>query len=428
MKAGYALIYMDNEDEPLPSINLDSFEFKTSLDGILPEGILRIKDPVGKVLEQMAGVTLGTHIKVKIVEKTSEPEDSRPEVHLCDMLIASVAEIPSDCSHVGGVLEMLLVHPWVFHQDYSCHLYKGIPNSEIIKKTLESPNRGFQFNINSDYIERSDEPGKVPRYKCGQSDYEFIVNNLLPYTTINNTPPVFWISENNEVHLQSISKMFLEDPCVIAVYNRGDIYNDPHFLEAAKDLGVKSFYLFNEMAIKIGDVDITQYIKPLNSKVMVEANLRTGDGLLGQVASKIKIGKDAGRQVASKLPFLKESIIGNTDCKVLSNRNTADQTRFLINTTTPFLKTFSLVLEGNFCGDQLQVGNTLYIYVPGSDESQGNLHWLSGIWLVSEIKHILNGKSDTTVNSEVQLIRPTFMFSKSASDVPLIDDYLGVKS
>lgn len=424
-----ALVYLDGL--PLKSNTLKSFEFLCDIDNHLPRGILKLSDDSGQAMSEFTGIYIGATVQIIFTDTTADSDADAEEktVTLCTLMVASIGEKPKDLAHISGAIEILCVHPWEFYKDFSTHIYKGKAHSELIKDICSNEDRGWKFKIDAKNFDTSDEKGDIPRYKCGDSDYDFIINKVLPYTTISQSPPLFWVDEQNQVKLKSFNTLFKESAVCMATvqdsYDKSDNSKENTIFNVVKQFNGHVF-MFDSGMIKIGDEDIGQFLRPMKGQGFMDMNNMTGSTIAGGLEPTLKIGKDSASAVAAKLPVTAKVFTGQTDKKMFINRNVADMAKLATNTSSQFYNMFRLELAGEFCGEYIHTGDTVYVYIEQSDDRANDTnkklsHWISDKWLVKRVKHIFeNTESGGRGRTQVTLCRPTFMLKTSKVYMPML--------
>ncbi len=217
---------------PIPNDAVESFDFVVDEFSHLPRCVIRFRDFGEKRIAGMMGLGIGAPLTFNIVEadvankkyKVGKMQSGLTNLELTPLSISKIHS-SGDAGNLGHV-ELLLEHPWKMFMDFSSHAYAGEANSEIIRKLVENAEgRGFDFeDIDSNMFFSSDEDGSIPRYKCGEGDYDFILNRVLPYTTINKYPAEFWVDELNRVHLDTYKNMYQSDPKAVIFFGaEGDV-------------------------------------------------------------------------------------------------------------------------------------------------------------------------------------------------------------
>lgn len=422
MASGRVLTSVYLGEQLLDSANIESFELVSDIEKILPRGVLTLKDNTGEVIQKFTGLEIGSSVSVQVITTAKNDKD----VEFGTLVNLALAESP-DTNMMTGKPELLLGSRWELQKDFSTHIYKGIPNSDIIKNILEDNSRGFKIPLGK--IEDSDEDGSIPRFKCGVDDYTFIIKRILPYTTIKSKQTFFWIDEHGKAQLNSFDNMIVESPKVLCLPQNTNLSEkDKEKLQSLAGECSNKLVTYTKMTLYVGDINIGTLLKPLKSKVFIDSNSFIGSTYTGVIKPSIKIGADSGNLIASKMPVFSWVFAdSNTDFKIFVNRNAADVSGYAINSTRQFMNMFRLELHTNYCGDSVKTGDTVFVYQKSSkhpDEKELT-YWINDKWLVSKTRHYYS-KDTRDMKSVLTLCRPTFYLSKSSTDVPAIDYYYEV--
>ena len=393
-----------------------NFEFLTRQSSVLPQCKFLISDMLGTYLAQFYGFAIGSKINIKIVDV-----GLNKSIEYSPMVVSAITEVEADMSSMGGCLSVLCSHPWEFYKNYSSHAYLGQQNSEIIKGLIkDSSSRGCEIAFNDKYFDSSDDNGAIPRYKCSMSDYDFIMDNLIPYTTLNNCPPLFWIDEFNTAHLKSFNSCFNETSVCLGLPSNGaDSSIVDQNIEKIKKLYTSNgsaAFLFSSALVQVGDEKPGIFLKTLNSEVMLENN-QSNRVYTGTMAPKIAIQKyDASSKVdQSRIPVSLEAMsnAGATDFKDFINMNLADATALAVNMQSPFYSFFRMEITGQFGGDFLRTGDNIYVFVAATNQdTKGQVHWISNKWNIEGTKYFIDSNNrDAGLQATLILQRPSFMFN-----------------
>lgn len=407
----------------LPSTNIDTFEIVTSIEDILPKGVLTIDDQNGSLIQEFKGFEIGSQVNITTVGLL----ESDTDIQFGPLVNLTMAEDP-DIITMRGKPELLLGHRWEIQKDHSAHIFKGLPNSDIIKKILSDETRGFTIPYQDSQFKSSDESGDIPRFKCGIDDYNFIVNRLLPYTTVNSKQTFFWIDEYGYARFDSFDNLMLESPKALLVpQNQHEIADESEKLKSLLSSCNDNLVLYSSLRVKVGDENVSSLIKPLKSKAYIEGNTLLGTTLKGIIKPSMKVAEDSGNLIASKLPMFAWDFNDiNTDLKLFMNRNVADSSSYAINSTRQFVNMFRVNLTTFYCGDTLKTGDTVYLYVRNSNhEDSEKTYWLADKWLVYKTRHYW-AKEQRNMYSNLVLVRPTFYVAKKYTNMPNLDYYYGI--
>lgn len=416
-------------NQSLVSIKIGNFwldksyiiDFNLSADEttLLPTCNIRLHDIGGAHFSSFKDICIGSYVEVNIFEDSVTPARI---IKYPKFVIVAINSDITEMSSGEDTLELICSHPWALSKDYSSHAYAGMKNSNIIKNILSnSSNRPFKFLMKDAYWEDSDEDGNIPRYKCLESDMDFITTKLLPYTTIKSSPALFWIDELSIPHLQSFKNLFTADTNTVFIpgYNF-DVINTDQYKNYTKIFGADS------CTVSISDDNPEPFLNELKAKISYEEPKYTLT-FSGTLPVKISIGNDTSTKNSKlnqgKLPLDLFTIINTkaSDSKVYLNRNLDDEIALSINAQKILYNMFSINIDTYFCGDAVRTGENMSIYIPKL--STGKIHWLNGVWHIRSVKHYL---TDEGMRSKLTLIRPSFTFNKDNTSIDNADSLYGV--
>ena len=410
----------------LPSTNVETFEIVTSIEDVLPKGVLTLNDQNGTILQEFQGLEIGAQVCVTTVGISEDHRD----IQFGPLANLTFGVNPNYLTMVGKP-EVLIGHKWELQKDQSTHIFKGKPNSDIIKTILNDETRGFTIPYQDKQFQTSDEKGDIPRFKCGIDDYNFITKRLLPYTTIKNQPALFWIDEYGYARLDSFDNLMLESPKALLVpQNQNLMGEEKEKVSSLLDSCEGNLVPYSGIEIKVGDENISTIIKSLKTRALIDGNTLLGTIFEGSIKPSLKVGSDSGSLVASKLPmFAWDFNDAQTDFKIFTNRNAEDSSAFAINSTRQFVNMFRVNLTTFYCGDTLKTGDTVYLYVENSKREDDGVnrktYWLCDKWLVFKTRHYWS-KENRNMYSNLLLVRPSFYVAKQYTNMPNLDYYYGV--
>lgn len=408
---------------------LIDFNLSADESSIFPMCNIRINDEYGKFLAQLNELVVGNQVEVVVYEEdeTVDTAKKRLQIKYPPFVIVAIMSDITGLISSSNTLEIICSHPWFLSKDYSSHAYKGMKHSDIIWNILSNDSsRSFQFikNYKSDYWQDSDEDGHIPRYKCFESDLDFITKKLLPYTTINKSPPLFWIDELSIPHLESFKQVFSRKEMSVFTPGIGnDVLNDSTFKDKYKDLDI----VFGDTAhLKISDDNPEPFIKELKAKVSYEEpcyNLTYSGDLLAKVSVGIDDVNKSLKQ--GKLPIDFNLIMKTeaTDSKIYTNRNFDDEMALSINAQKVLYNMFSIELDCTYSGNSVRTGENMVIYIPKLQDK--TRHWLNGNWHITSVKHYLSN-DERGVRSKIKLIRPSFIYNQQDTSLFNPDAFYGV--
>lgn len=416
--------------QTIPNDAYRSYDFICDEDEILPRAVIRIDDKYNQLMKQYWGLETGAKVEETITEGSVSAArlSGITKTYSCNLANLAVAAVYSDETSINegdGVLEVLCVHPWSIFQDFSFHAYAGKSNSEIIKSLVENTStRGFSFeDIDDEKFLSTDEDGRIPRYKCGEGDLDFIVKKLLPYTTVNKNPIRFFVDEKNNVHLESFQSMWQKDPKLIIVGgDEQDVTDDDRASAELYGGGTLS----QKLLVKVGDQNPDKIIRILKKEVSFDdpATLTTYTGRLNP---KVAIGKwKKGLSQTGYVPISAEKMLYSdaTGKAYYRNHNMNDLTALSINEQHPFDSFFRIEIDVTFCGHLITVGDNVELSVPMTSDSQK--FWIAGKWHVKAIRYTWDKQNGGTLGMKMTLIRPSFMFSYLTTTLMNPDDFYAV--
>lgn len=410
-----------------------SFDYICDEDEILPRCIIRLNDKGNQLFKSYWGLETGSKVEIVVTEgsATSARLSGISKKFSCSLGDLAVAAVYSNETNIAdgadGILEIKCIHPWEIFQDLSAHAYSGKANSEIIKGIIEnSSTRGFGFNdIDDSIFTDTDEDGNIPRYKCGEGDLSFIVNKLLPYTTINNLPVCFFIDDKNNVHLETFQSMFAKDAKLLVVggNNPEDVTDDQRSKAATMNGGV----LGRNLVVKVGNEDPSEYTKIIKREVAFDdpSALTT---FTGKLLPKIAIGKfSTGTTQSGYIPISAAKILtaDATDKVYYRNHCFKDLKAIALNDQKPFNSFFKVEIDVSFCGHLVSVGDNVELDIPiNTDDTLPQKFWLSGKWHLKAIKY--RWEDGGVPRMTLVLIRPSFTFSELTTTLMNPTDFYAV--
>lgn len=410
-----------------------SFDFIADEDSFLPRCVIRLSDKGGDAFRSFLNLSIGTKVEVTITEASDTKERKSGvkdnfSMNLTNLAIGAVYSNSKVLGFGDGGLEILCEHPWSIAQDFSPHAYAGKSNSEIIKSLVQNTSaRGFGFEkINSEIFQSTDEDGNIPRYNCGEGDLSFIVNKLLPYTTVNNNPVVFFVDDKNNVHLESFQSMFSREAKLLIVGgNEEDV--DDEIRAKAKSLG--GLAVSSNLLAKIGDKNPDKFTKILKREISMDdcSALVT---YTGKLLPKVAIAKHSQGSKSSKgyIPVSFDRMITSdaTDKVCYTNHMYEDLKAAALNEQKDFNSLFKIDIDVSFCGHLVSVGDNVEIKIPVSKSEDGDTvnHWMDGKWHIKAIKYKWDPTSGVP-GMTLTLTRPSFVFN-STTTIANRDEFYGV--
>lgn len=414
---------------PIAADTVESFEFVVDEDAHLPRCVIRFIDAGERRVSQMGGLGVGSEVDFTVTEdNVANPKRKIAGMTSYSLCPLSIAKLHSSVGTDGkATVEILCEHPWKIFKDFSAHAYYGKKNSEVIKDLIENAEgRGFDFEDLDDLMFfDSDDGGKIPRYKCGEGDYDFIVNHILPYTTIKDEPAVFWVDEVNNVHLDSFKNMYANDEkALLFVGSEADLTDDV----AAKGSMMEGMAFVSHKTVKIGSDNEEKMISVLKPDVSIDdvANLLTYTGhLLPKIAlGKVKKGLSDIAHVPIELKAM--ALADATDKKFYRNHPFDDLKAVALHEQSIFNSMFAIEVESTFCGHFVHTGDNVELYVqPDKTQTPARESWMNGKWHVRRMRYIFD-KGYNMYTCKLTLIRPSFNINKLTTSIMDLDEFYAV--
>lgn len=395
---------------------ITSMDFICNESAFLPRCVVRFADPGGMKLSTFQGLGMGARVNFLVSDDDKDNEyrkSGNEKMYSYNLTPLTIADVAGMFQGGQGDLELLLEHPWKMFKDFSSHAYSGKPNSEIIRSLVENASsRGFKFeNIDSAMFSNSDEKGEIPRYKCSESDLDFIVNKILPYTTINKSPVIFFVDEKNNVHLSSFNDMFAKDPKMMIVFGTEAEITDENRAEAKAMNGIT---LASKRQYEIGDEDPAKLVEILKANISFDdcSALFTYTGTL---LPKVAIGKYSESNTQSGYVPISLQAMATTDAtdkKFYRHHMIDDLKAVALNAQNRFNSFFSIEVTTLFCGNMVTTGDNVQMVIPPDTAEKPALNdWMNGKWHVKAVRYEYDKMNDTFKN-KLTLTRPSFMINK----------------
>jgi hypothetical protein len=386
------------------------FHLYSSLNEGLPYGYFKIMDREGTTFSQFENIQVGSECFIEIISAQSgKPLVEYPLFYV--LQIEDKAE--SNVGKIAGYIQVWFGHQWFLLKDTKNHMYKPTNNGKLIKKILEDKNRGCEFKIDeSKDFSKTDDKGTIARYKICETDWDFIHNKIVPYTTIKQQPAHFFCDEMGTFYLKSFKDLYSQNSKFIFMPDGEQAGRKEVAEKIAKVLDKNGIdkqgghAIMKEFNIKINDQKFNKEFYP---SFYLENNV-TGKFITG---SK-KLSNKAQASNADVLP-IDDGLIGKmtgSSVKVIHNRQLIDAMSLIFQSGQHVDNMISVSIVSLFCGHKIHIGDTAEIFVVhlwNVNEKKFKDHWLTGKWLVAEIEHYSDEDDFRTMMSKTTLIRPTFV-------------------
>lgn len=427
----YTTITINNE--VMHPQKIKSAEVIFSMENHLPIFQMSFVDSGGEVLSNLP-FTMGSIVKFTVwdaeipgtLASTKKPEK---EIANYNFIVSKMYGDDVASPNVGGgYITVIAVHPWQFFKDYTPHCYAPMKASDLIRKVVEDDTRGYELKMDEDSKD-TDSTCKYPRYKTNESDLDFVLNKVLPFATINNTPAYFFATDKNTILLSSFQELINKSVKAVLIPNQlDDALKEKEYKSLVENFGLKGPLRYIGLQHAIGGGSGTDYVSKLLPKFYME-DLGTHKLLAANKRPTTKMSKGSGVFTGNKVP-LRDTTFGGmnpTSSTVLMNRETDDQINLAINYSRDLDKMFRITLNTEYRVD-LAVGNVVYLYIPAYQKTElGStaIHWMTGKWLIYQTKHTVQNTGDK-INTELVLVRPTFSMNEQKTTLSDVDSYLEV--
>jgi hypothetical protein len=392
------------------------------LDTGLPYGYFFIKDRGGKYLHDFENLQLGAKVDITLVD-TQEVKNT---ITFPTFYILKVEDdFAFDPSKFSGSIKVWFGHPWFLFKDTNNHAFDAMNNSKLIKKVLESTDRGLKFEINKNNFLESDDSGKVNRYKVAETDWDFIKNKLIPFSTIQKLPPLFYCSLSKKkeetkykfaFNFTNSATLYKQNPKIMISPSQEALVEDGAFKEIEKickknnlDPNADIYYIQTLKLRIISENDIID----VASQIYTE-NIETNKGSTVKKSINNNLSGTEGSSFGNLVPidilYMTASL--GTSVKLIKNRSLTDALTLSLSNGKNFDNIFLSIVEINFVGDKVTIGDTIEFFVPAIMENdKPKESWFRGKWLLSGIENYsdsANGDSNKLL-SKLYLSRPSFV-------------------
>lgn len=398
-----------------PNAGYDSFSglrLYNSIETGLPFGCFYFSDKSGRTFAEFENLQIGAIIDLALISIDDENNKFEyPEMNI--LWIENDFELSA--SQMSGVIKIWFGHPWLIYKNTKNHCYKAASTTELIKKIVLDEDRGKKFEIDDSLFEVTDQNGGYSKFKVCETDWDFIQNKLIPFTAIEEQPAHFYCDENGKFHLSSYKKLYKSTPKLLFHGQEGSITENSdvekmNSIITESGIPNSAHMVIQTASLKIGSDEINTDIFPS----FFFENLASGTFINGSKRAANMLSQRNGSNFGDLLPLdqLMMLNIKGTSTKVIRNRQAVEALTFLFETAKRMDGMFKLLIESNFNGNFLTVGDTVYIYLPsikieGAEKLKE--HWLNGKWLVTSVEHYSEHNAPKTLKSKIQLERPSFI-------------------
>ena len=411
--------------------NVEDVSVYNSIDMTLPEMVFKIMDLDGSLLSGL-DIYIGATVNINMVEVDDSENAADKNYEITDFVITKIFDgFEAGNAGMGGFLQIWCRPAWYLFGRYQGHAYPPMKLSELIKQVCSEANDNVKLVIEDDRFASSSDPGDTPRYKCGESDLEFIEKKLLPYTNINDSTVLFYLDWFNRPNLTSFERLIGQEPKVLIgppLYlseTVGDKIQD-----LAKEKGITEFFMWTDINLTVGNEDVKKAFATLKKRIELENNA-TGKVYVADQQPRAKIGRNTRSSFFAKMPVnaLTMEYIEATSIDAYPNKPLHDALALSRNSDHDVVDLMEIELTVNGAVDNFVAGDTVYLLTPLRDidvdeanknkeedeklpEELGkkNVHWLNGKWLLKSIMMNQIKCNPIDFSTVLTLVRPTLEY------------------
>lgn len=401
-----------NDSFEVPVENYVGFRLFNSFKEGLPYGYVDLKDIEGTLWSEFNSLALGAKVDIAIVNTSASTTpmllENGDRIKLPTFyLLNDFNDCAFDPNGFQGTVRIYFGHPWFLFKDVKSHVYKG-NISKIIQDILKDKSRGMSFDYDKQDFGKTDDNGKLAKYKFGETDWTFIQDKLLPYAVVNEQPAYFFTTELGRFKLNSLKGLYKQTPKIVLTKNEEDLshqdiekltekmktyglmvgednypYSNPKCW-IGNDRSASEIYQFNNLEYVQRDAFVSMYQRPSN-------NLTTSKRP-DSIAGIMPIDKQ----------FVRKSY--GTSINTVRHRMFSDGARLIQNNTKNIDCLFNVEVETFFVGNKANLGDTVHLMTNSN-------HWMDGKWVITEIEHFSEETSSTTLKTRMVMSRSSFIGS-----------------
>jgi hypothetical protein len=412
------------------------FYLYQSINDGLPYGYIDLLDRSSVMINNFENMEIGSNVYITLRNVQNDEEFLKYPVFY---LLKIENDFELDPFKFAGTIRLWFGHPWFLFKDSTNHAYNPMNHGKLIQKILEDKTRGIAFEVNKDkkLFAISDDSGEYSRYKTCETDWEFIQDKLLPYTSIAQLPPLFFCHMYKKKE-ESVYKFafnltnstnLYEQKSKIIITPTQEALVEGNNAKLIEQICIKNniepdvdIYFFQSLSLMISYEDSIGLINP----VVSTENISNGKFIRLDCDLSSASYPSEGSNFSNLLPLNNMFVetTNSTWAGTIKNRLLIDAVTLMYSCGKELESTFSLVVNLNYCGDKVTIGDTVELFVPpiteeGSDS--GKVSWLNGKWVVNTIKDFSSGEEPPTrASSEVILTRPAFIGDKNTTSLSKI--------
>jgi hypothetical protein len=408
------------------------FEIDSGFEQILPKGHVKIADQSSKSIAQFWGLSIGTEVTVELYDfedVTNTPIIKYPQKGPKFVILKVTDDDAYNPSKLAGDIVVEFGHPWYLFKDATNHAYPQKNYTELIKMILkDDKGRGFALPAEDKFFAKTDDTGRQNKYKCGTTDYDFIMNQVLPFCTNGQLPMYFFCDDYGNFTLKNFPLLYKEKATILLRPNDQDM-SDPNSLKAIKDIGNEVGLKTDDVVFPIAGAKLSIGGRDVAEAMMVNwaaestatASYANGAKLIGS-----KLTPRSGKNFGNILPIdlVAMGKLSGTSYKIAKNRPLTDAMSLVFASAKPLDSIISLTLSAGYVGEKITTGGTAYVAFPmlayGETETYGEKiaksPWMNGKWVVAGLRHKYE-ISSSSIKSNLDLWRPSFVGNEKSTSL-----------
>lgn len=378
--------------KPIPSSMIIDLTLEHSVEMIAPRAELVVADGTQLL---MAGLNLmiGSNIKMVCVDDDA----SKEEDFLLDMYVSEI-EIPlADERTFEGQIKVHLMHPLEFFQAANFKSWGDDMMPDAIIKDILNSNPAYKDYIKdlSD-IQGCQELGH-PLYQQGELGLGFIRDNILPYTTINDMPALFYVDFLGKVHLTTLRHIWAKTPK--AVLGHRDAFPLVRNIAYTAQVSREFYYEIAPNSLSFG-------ISPRGCMMRcLSTHYTLGEDTTDSVATgQSKLFLKVDDMGALPIDNMAVAMMGDqvTNSVTMRNMNFADMASAAITAQKDIYKLiYAGMMLTQYVDTDINIGDTVYLI---SARDEGSEHWFEGQWYIYGMKKYYVDRG--IIQTSVLLARP----------------------
>lgn len=386
---------------------LGEFEIFSSIYSGLPLGYFEINDGKGSaIIDKFENLQIGSEIKFKIIveEENASPAGDLDNFKLPKCVILYI-ESQESSDKIAGKFRIWFGHKLFLYKDMRNHAYPPLTNDALVKRVLECEDRGFKLELkDSDSVDGE----AVSRYKTCESDWEFLMNKVLPTSTYKGNPMFLFSDLKGDMYFKSFTSLYQKNASVVFTPNSPDDEDEQGIkMFMASNASIKENEVMSDVKLYVGNKKLVDEVQPQFSIVDNEKSC-----CFGGIRSPSSVSSSEGG-LSKYLPlnlglFLAD---GGSSYLTVNNHSLSDAYSMVRSSFKDVDTAFKLDFQAPFSTKNYSIGDTIMIYLKKG-------HWANGKWLVTDLS-IMTSPADKDSGEKTHLVRritacrPTFTGSKS---------------